>query len=230
MAKKVKKIEKKAASLIKRKSKALAKIVKPVKKPGVEKATKTTVAKVKLVGVLAKPKKASSSLKFVNPGPSISMKKPHKIDKASKGAKELEKSSSKTTLKVTEKGMEKSQLIPETPKAPMRLGILQKRKAEEAPVKAPKVKGSKKVAATQELDSEISLHGQTAKWLQFYKKYGNIEAVNYDMTRQFEEKKPIQHPKLGWGFIIAIVNDRLEVLFQEGIKTLISNYNPDLKL
>jgi hypothetical protein len=120
--------------------------------------------------------------------------------------------------------------------ASMKLGILQKQKPEKTSAskssnfKSNNSKAPKKMLATQEGASDISLNSQNTKWLQYYKKYGNIEAVEYDMTRQFEEKKPILHPKLGWGFIVSIVNDRLEVLFQEGIKTLISNYNPDLKL
>lgn len=88
----------------------------------------------------------------------------------------------------------------------------------------------KSKASKKPVETELTLSSNNTKWLQLYKKYGNLEAVNYDMTKAFEEKKPIQHPKLGWGFIVTIQNDRLEVLFQEGTKTLISNYNPDLKL
>jgi hypothetical protein len=117
----------------------------------------------------------------------------------------------------------------------MKLGILQKQKLHTSASKSSNSKSNnskapEKKLAAQEGASDISLNSQNTKWLQYYRKYGNIEAVEYDMTRQFEEKKPILHPKLGWGFIVSIVNDRLEVLFQEGIKTLISNYNPDLKL
>lgn len=111
--------------------------------------------------------------------------------------------------------------------APKKLGILQKRSQEKsATPKATKSTKSKKKAK----DPEMTLTSNNTKWLQFYKKYGNMEAVAYDMSAQYEEKKPLQHPKLGWGFILTVVNDRLEVLFQEGTKTLISNYNPDLKL
>jgi hypothetical protein len=32
------------------------------------------------------------------------------------------------------------------------------------------------------------------------------------------------HKVLGWGFIISNINDRLDILFETGVKTLISNY------
>lgn len=68
------------------------------------------------------------------------------------------------------------------------------------------------------------------KWLQYKKKYGHIEAQEYDMKSKYEEKTPLMHPKLGWGFILSIENDRLQVLFAQGIKVLISNYNPEMQI
>ncbi|MCS6837457.1 MAG: hypothetical protein NZ480_01300 [Bdellovibrionaceae bacterium] len=68
------------------------------------------------------------------------------------------------------------------------------------------------------------------RWLQYKKKYGGIDPVEYDMKKKFEEKTPIFHPKLGWGFILSIENDRLHVLFAQGIKILISNYNPVIQI
>jgi hypothetical protein len=34
----------------------------------------------------------------------------------------------------------------------------------------------------------------------------------------------LMHKVLGWGFVLSNLNDRLEVLFKDGIKVLISNY------
>ena len=46
------------------------------------------------------------------------------------------------------------------------------------------------------------------------------------MKAVFEEKTAILHKVLGWGYILSNRNDRLEVLFKDGIKYLISNYKP----
>jgi hypothetical protein len=46
------------------------------------------------------------------------------------------------------------------------------------------------------------------------------------MRGSFEERTAIVHKVLGWGYILANRNDRLEVLFKDGIKYLISNYKP----
>ncbi|MBX3021459.1 MAG: hypothetical protein KF799_07240 [Bdellovibrionales bacterium] len=64
------------------------------------------------------------------------------------------------------------------------------------------------------------------KWAALYKKAEQIEAKPYNMKNVFEEKTAITHKVLGWGYILANRNDRLEVLFKDGIKYLISNYKP----
>lgn len=65
-----------------------------------------------------------------------------------------------------------------------------------------------------------------AKWATLYKKAEQIDAKPYNMKGVFEEKTAITHKVLGWGYILANRNDRLEVLFKDGIKHLISNYKP----
>lgn len=64
------------------------------------------------------------------------------------------------------------------------------------------------------------------KWGTLYKKAEQIDAKPYNMKAVFEEKTAIVHKVLGWGYILANRNDRLEVLFKDGIKYLISNYKP----
>ena len=44
------------------------------------------------------------------------------------------------------------------------------------------------------------------------------------MTETFVALAPLQHKVLGWGFVLTNENDRLEVLFETGIRMLISNY------
>lgn len=63
-----------------------------------------------------------------------------------------------------------------------------------------------------------------AKWQALYAKAKNIPVAPYNMKNRYEKQTAINHKTLGWGFITEIRNDRLEVLFQDGIKYLISNY------
>ena len=69
-----------------------------------------------------------------------------------------------------------------------------------------------------------NLADEKAKWSELYKKYGKDKAVQYKMSDKFTTMLPMQHKVLGWGFILTNENDRLEVLFETGIRMLISNY------
>lgn len=65
---------------------------------------------------------------------------------------------------------------------------------------------------------------EESKWLELRDKYRHIKPQVYKLSESFQEKTPLEHKVLGWGFILSVVNDRLEVLFRSGIKHLISNY------
>lgn len=67
---------------------------------------------------------------------------------------------------------------------------------------------------------------EKAKWQELFKRHGKDKANPYKMTDSFDAMKPLQHKVLGWGFILSNENNRLEVLFENGIKMLISNYKP----
>lgn len=64
----------------------------------------------------------------------------------------------------------------------------------------------------------------SSKWNSLYRKSQQMEVKPYNMMAAFEEKTAILHKVLGWGYILTNRNDRLEVLFKDGIKYLISNY------
>jgi len=91
--------------------------------------------------------------------------------------------------------------------------------AAEGKVKKPRAKRLSITAAATEAASALA-----AKWASLYKKAEQIESKPYNMRGVFEEKTAITHKLMGWGYILANRNDRLEVLFQDGIKYLISNY------
>lgn len=91
---------------------------------------------------------------------------------------------------------------------------------------APKVEV--KPARTRKISIDINPNeasgALSAKWATLFKKAEQIESKPYNMKAVFEEKTAIVHKVLGWGYIMANRNDRLEVLFKDGIKYLISNY------
>ncbi len=63
-----------------------------------------------------------------------------------------------------------------------------------------------------------------AQWMSLYERSKEMEALPYKMSGNYEAKTAIMHKVLGWGFVLSSQNDRLEVLFKDGIKILIANY------
>ena len=64
-----------------------------------------------------------------------------------------------------------------------------------------------------------------ARWTELFHKNKKIKPLAYSLKSSFAPDSPILHKKLGWGYVLSKKNDRLEVLFQDGIKYLISNYS-----
>jgi len=96
---------------------------------------------------------------------------------------------------------------------------------QETPVKAkPEGKRGRKISI--DISPNEAASALSGKWNTLFKKAEQIEAKPYNMRNVFEEKTAITHKVLGWGYILANRNDRLEVLFKDGIKYLISNYKP----
>ncbi len=93
----------------------------------------------------------------------------------------------------------------------------------EKPPKAPKAPKVKKVKSKPVLDVSAGSDHHN-KWLELKDKYAKEKAAAYAMAATFEAHQPIQHKSLGWGLILSNNNDRLEVLFETGVKILISNY------
>lgn len=85
-----------------------------------------------------------------------------------------------------------------------------------------KPKRSRKKASEALLAEKAGQMSQ--KWNSLFKKAQEIETKPYNMRQTYEAKTSITHKVLGWGYILANKNDRLEVLFKDGIRFLISNY------
>ena len=106
--------------------------------------------------------------------------------------------------------------------------------AKKAPTPAPEA--SKKAASKGSVDKaqpaenaekikiDKSMTEDQIKWAEAYNKYREMQAAAYDMKATFKAASPIQHKVLGWGWIVSNENDRLEVLFKDGKRMLISNY------
>lgn len=62
-----------------------------------------------------------------------------------------------------------------------------------------------------------------AKWHELHEKYSGLKAPSYSIAGQFEARTPIMHKIFGWGFILSNEYDRLEVLFEDAKRMLISN-------
>jgi hypothetical protein len=145
-------------------------------------------------------------------------------------AKPLAKASakSKNPPPVAKKPAKSVKVLPATPvmeskESKIKLekpAALKKRPVADIVVKADSPKSARAAAAAESL----SKLGQ--KWTTLFKKF-NDSAIPYNVSGSYEAKTPIMHKVLGWGYVLANKNDRLEVLFRDGIKYLISNYKRD---
>lgn len=106
------------------------------------------------------------------------------------------------------------------PKAP----VIAKVPAAQRPEKPISKARARKIAI--EISANEAASALAQKWVTLNKKAEQIETKPYNMKSVFEEKTAMMHKVLGWGYILANRNDRLEVLFKDGIKYLISNYKP----
>lgn len=157
--------------------------------------------------------------------------KPAKVDKVKKTSVSVKP---KETLKVTKtvakakKSEEPQSAIKETPKSAGST-LIEMAKQEMSAVKIGQ--SPEKVEKTSKFKpikvERGNLSDEKAKWQELNKRYGKEKAQIYKMTDIYEPLSPLQHKVLGWGFVLTNDNDRLEVLFENGIKMLISNYKPN---
>ncbi|MBL7542250.1 MAG: hypothetical protein JNL11_00455 [Bdellovibrionaceae bacterium] len=152
---------------------------------------------------------------------------PKKLEKPSKVAKEVAPVSKKVAIEAI---VEKTKGKSKAPKNSVVEEVTAVEAAESDSVEVivaepEKVAVSKKKSALQKRKEKMEIDSN-AKWADLYEKYKQIKPINYSMKDAFEANQPIQHKVLGWGWVISSENDRLEVLFKEGKKILISNYKP----
>lgn len=104
--------------------------------------------------------------------------------------------------------------------------LIEKAKEEMANINAAKVAAEKNAKVKPIKIERGNAADEKAKWQELFKRHGKEKASPYKMTDSFDAMKPLQHKVLGWGFVLSNENNRLEVLFENGIKMLISNYKP----
>lgn len=176
---------------------------KPVAKASAKPAAKSAAKAAKPVAAAkTQDKKAVSKKAAEKPEPKA--KPTHVASSAKKNSENNEKGKGATLIEMAKNEM-----------SAIKIGQVEESKVEKA--------GKLKPIKVERGD----LADEKAKWIELNKRYSKEKALNYKMSEVFEALRPIQHKVLGWGFILTNEDDRLEVLFENGIKMLISNYKPN---
>lgn len=215
MAKKVaKKAPAKKESAVKKVASKVKELVKKVTAPAKpSKATKAEKVPAKKVSAKAAPVKAAPAKAAAKPVPLAKAKKaekpvaavvpaPAKVE-APKSKKEIASEKSKKEAAPQEKG----------DKTSTRKTVAELVESAKAPEKKER---------RIRLD-KTGLSEDQIKWHEMKEKYRNEKPQNYSISGTFEAKKPIEHKTFGWGYVMSNEYDRLDVLFADGRRVLISN-------
>lgn len=180
---------------------------KPAKKEAraAKKPATKTAKPVKKVAKAVKPAKAAKPA-------------PKAAKAAKKPAEKVAKPAAKAPKSPDPKKMAKPVAVAKSAaKAPAPKAAPKKEEPQEVVVaEAPKKEKKLKLDKTNLSDDQI-------KWHELQDKYRAVKAPTYSISGQFEAKSPIQHKIFGWGYILSNEYDRLEVLFEDGKRMLISN-------
>lgn len=207
----------------KKKSPVAKQAAKPTAKPKAAKAKSAKPVKMAKPAKPAKPiKLAKSAAKVVKAIVKVLRPAPVKAVKVAKVKPVKEAKAPKPAL-MTKKGKksapEEDIEAPEVKKTQTIVSMMETEPISEDAAKVEKISKVKPVKVDRG-----NVNDEKAKWAELYKKYGKDKALTYKMTEKFPSLAPLQHKVLGWGFILTNENDRLEVLFENGIRMLISNY------
>lgn len=156
-------------------------------------------------------KKTTKVAKKAKPDKKVSKKAPSKASAVKSKASSQSKSAS------TKKPIAKK---PDTPskQASSKPVAASKSKKVESPKKIAPVK-SKALEPIQE-----NFDGADEQWVSLYKSHKSEKPVAYNMSENFDIKTVIHHKVLGWGYVIKSKENRIDVVFRDGVKTLITNY------
>lgn len=87
-----------------------------------------------------------------------------------------------------------------------------------------KVTKKKKRLTKAEREAQEEKQRLLEKWQELHELSEGQPAKKYVISDSYEANTSLDHSKLGWGYVLTSQNNRLEVLFEEGIKVLVSNY------
>ena len=192
----------------------------PKKKANVVKKSTSKVSKK--VGKKASKvaKKASSKKVSVKKAVSKVAKKKAKSESLKSSAKKVCKSSDK----LPQVGVLERKNKPNVKKtADLKPSVVKASKKEQSSEKIALKKPKKKLTKAQ-IAQESAIKKLSSKWVTLQRRNRDEKAPKYNMKNKYAPKTPLLHSKLGWGYILENRNDRLEVLFECGVKFLISNY------
>lgn len=199
------------------KASAKAKPAQKTTKKAVKPAAKATTAKAAAPKgkPAAKPSKTPAAKAKAEPKAKAAA--PPKAEKAAKAAAPAKVAKEKKAANPSPTIMSGAPVDPAAPP-------VEKPKKEPKP-KVDKAEARKARRAAKDLLAGLEkLADARAKWEALYAKAGDLEAVPYKMSGVYEPRSAIMHKILGWGYVLNAQNDRLEVLFKDGVKMLISNY------
>ena len=198
----------------------MAKKTAPKKKSTVAKAKSKPAKPVKAAKKPSKPiKLAKSAAKVMKAIVKVLKPTPVKVVKE-KPVKQIKPAKPALMTKKGKKAVDEEEVeVPEVKKTQTIVSMMEAEPVTDEAAKVEKISKVKPVKVDRG-----NLNDEKAKWAELYKKYGKDKAVTYKMTERFPTLAPLQHKVLGWGFILTNENDRLEVLFENGIRMLISNY------
>jgi hypothetical protein len=196
----------------------MAKKTAPKKKVAKKDVTKTS--KAKAATKLTKAPKSNKAVKAPKEPKALKTAKPSKAGPAPK----KEKKPVPPTAAVKPALMSKKNKVEAEPVVEKKSKSVVSLMESDTPAVAsePKVEKISKVKPVKV--DRGNLADEKAKWAELFKKYGKEKAINYKMTETYPALIPLQHKVLGWGFVLTNENHRLEVLFENGIRMLISNY------
>ncbi len=92
-------------------------------------------------------------------------------------------------------------------------------------VKAKKKTVKKKRLTKKQVAEQTERDELTEKWAKLKDIDHEVKAQKYKMSEAYAPNTPIDHPMFGWGFVLSLNENKLEVLFESGIKMLVSNYS-----
>lgn len=159
-------------------------------------ATKNAISQKAKPTAKSKGKTKETTLALKNPGKTA--EKPSKKEKVEKTASKVAPKDRVKALPQAEAPRATPQIMSGKPKAP------------------PKKKGSPPVV--------FDADNADPEWTQYMNQNKAAKPVPYLMSEDFQPKTIISHKVLGLGYVLKSQNNRIEVSFKEGKKTLITNY------